>query len=215
MAPMRLDRLYRSNALLLPDGRVMTAWSNPARRINEPRIELFCPPYLYRGERPEISGYPPNISYGQEFKIETKDANDIIAVALMRPTATTHGTNSEQRYVGLEFDRRNSSLLARVPMNRNILPPGYYMLFILKNEDIPSRGKFILISWKTRCALDQKTDYPGWRSRFAFSWSFALHRSNLLYSICRELMIIVNWRATDIQILELENLATGQGKKYI
>ena len=25
MAPMRLDRLYRSNALLLPDGRVMTA----------------------------------------------------------------------------------------------------------------------------------------------------------------------------------------------
>jgi hypothetical protein len=146
MAPMRVERIYRSNALLLPDGRVMTAGSNPGRRINELRIELFCPPYLYRGERPEISEYPPNISYGQEFMIETKDANDIIAVALMRPTATTHGTNSEQRYVGLEFVRENSSLLARVPMNRNILPPGYYLLFILKNADIPSKGKFTLLS---------------------------------------------------------------------
>lgn len=31
MADMKVDRLYHSNAILLPDGRVMTAGSNPER----------------------------------------------------------------------------------------------------------------------------------------------------------------------------------------
>ena len=41
--------------LLLPDGRVMTAGSNPERKMNELRIEIFHPPYLFKGERPQIN----------------------------------------------------------------------------------------------------------------------------------------------------------------
>ena len=147
MAHMKVDRLYHSNALLLPDGRVMTAGSNPERRVNELRIELFCPPYLFRGERPKISTYPSNIFYGQEFEIETNDAKDIKAVALMHPSATTHCVDTEQRYVGLEFNyKSSSSLSAKVPLNKNIAPPRYYMLFIIKEEDIPSIAPFLLLS---------------------------------------------------------------------
>jgi hypothetical protein len=147
MASMKLDRLYHANALLLPDGRVMTAGSNPERRINELRIELYRPPYLFRGSRPEISKSPNSITYGQEFEIQTNDnANHINAIALIRPSVTTHCVNTEQRYVGLEFHIKNSNILsAKTPLNRNILPPGYYMLFIVAKDDIPSIGHFVHI----------------------------------------------------------------------
>ena len=106
MAPMEVDRLYHANALLLPDGRVMTAGSNPDRRMNELRIELFRPPYLFRGKRPMISKYPKRISYNQGFEIETNDANHIKAVALIRQSVTTHCVNTEQRYIELEHTQQ-------------------------------------------------------------------------------------------------------------
>jgi hypothetical protein len=147
MAPMVVDRLYHANALLLPDGRVMTAGSNPDRRMNELRIELFRPPYLFRGKRPMISKYPKSISYNQGFEIETNDANDIKAVALIRQSVTTHCVNTEQRYIELEHTQQNSNTLSvKVPSNKNIIPPGYYMLFIVKENDVPSIAPFVLVS---------------------------------------------------------------------
>jgi Domain of unknown function (DUF1929) len=91
--------------------------------------------------------YPPEISYGQSFEIETgADTNNIKEVVLLRPSITTHCVNTEQRYVGLEFDQTNSNTLSvKVPSNKNILPPGYYMLFVLKHEGVPSIARFVLI----------------------------------------------------------------------
>jgi hypothetical protein len=147
MSPMKVDRLYHAGALLLPDGRVMTAGSNPERRVNELRIELFSPPYLFRGNRPVISKYPPEISYHQEFEIESNDASHIKAVAFIRQSVTTHCVNTEQRYVGLEYKQKNSNtLLIKVFSNRNIIPPGYYMLFVVSEDGIPSIGRFILVT---------------------------------------------------------------------
>jgi hypothetical protein len=147
VAKMQVDRLYHSNALLLPDGRVMTAGSNPQRGINELRIELFCPSYLFRGNRPMIKKCPDTVRYGTNFEIEIFEAADIKSVALIRPSATTHCVNPEQRYVGLEFIQKNSNtILARMPLNRNVLPTGYYMLFILNYEDVPSVAYFILVN---------------------------------------------------------------------
>jgi hypothetical protein len=123
----------------------MTAGSNPERRANELRIELFHPPYLFRGERPKISNFPTTIFYGQEFEIKTEFASYIDAVALMRPSVTTHCVDTDQRYVGLEFvERGPNTISANVPMNKNVAPPGYYMLFIMK-EDIPSVAPFVLL----------------------------------------------------------------------
>lgn len=147
MAQMKVDRLYHSNALLLPDGRVMTAGSNPERGTNELCIEIFRPPYLFRGERPKISKSPIRVSHGQTFEIESDDAKDIRAVALMRPSATTHCVDPEQRCIGLEYDQKNSKTLsATVPLNKNLAPVGYYMLFIIREGDIPSKAPFILVS---------------------------------------------------------------------
>ena len=146
MANMKVDRLYHSNAILLPDGRVMTAGSNPMRTMNELRIEIFNPPYLFKGERPQITNVAENLTYGTPFEIETNQTEDILSVTLIRPTVTTHCVNVDQRYVGLEFDKVSTNILkSSVPMNKNILPPGYYMLFIINSNKVPSVARFVCI----------------------------------------------------------------------
>lgn len=147
MVPMTVDRLYHSNALLLPDARVMVAGSNPHRRVNELRIEIFDPPYLFRGQRPEIIESPSEIRYGHTFEITTDDGYHISDVALLHPSATTHCTDADQRYVGLRFSVKGSRRLQlEPPPNENITPPGYYMLFILKEGGIPSIARFVRLS---------------------------------------------------------------------
>jgi hypothetical protein len=146
MASMSLDRLYHSNALLLPDGRVMMAGSNPSRRVDELRIEIYSPPYLFKGPRPRIESAPSRIGYGERFEVHTPEAEDIDQVALIRLSSTTHCVNSDQRYVGLAFDAGGSDLITtRMPENRNLAPPGYYMLFILR-EGVPSMAHFVHVS---------------------------------------------------------------------
>jgi hypothetical protein len=145
-AKMTVDRLYHSNAILLPDGRVMACGSNPARRTNELRIEIYHPPYLFRTSRPTVTKCPDAIGYDSSFQIGTRSEREIGAVALIRPAATTHCVNTEQRYVGLDFLATNSNTItARVPGNKNLAPPGYYMLFVVNEDGVPSVGEFVLL----------------------------------------------------------------------
>lgn len=150
MAKMTVDRLYHANALLLPDGRVMMAGSNPARKCFEKRIEMYYPPYLFRGERPTITSNPGAIKYGTKFEIETPEVEEIEKVVLIRPSNTTHCLNPEQRYVRLVSEKETKGggtvLSATVPKSNNVAPPGYYMLFILNQKQIPSIAKFVLLS---------------------------------------------------------------------
>ena len=146
MADMKVDRLYHSNAILLPDGRVMTGGSNPKRKVNELRIELYHPPYLFKGKTPQIENVSDKLEYGNSFNIETSEADKIKSIALIRPSVTTHCVNVEQRYVGLEFEQKNNSYLkVDMPSNNNLIPPGYYMLFIVDENDIPSIAKIVQV----------------------------------------------------------------------
>ncbi|HEX6302872.1 MAG TPA: galactose oxidase-like domain-containing protein [Anaerolineales bacterium] len=146
MAPMQLDRLYHSNALLLPDGRVMMAGSNPSRRVDELRIEVYSPPYLFKGPRPQIGAAPSRIGYGERFEIRAPEAEAIDQVVLIRLSSTTHCVNTDQRYVGLAFKAEGpDTISARVPENRNLAPPGYFMLFILR-DGIPSLARFVHVT---------------------------------------------------------------------
>jgi len=147
MAKMQVARLYHSNAILLPDGRVMATGSNPARKCEEKRIEIFSPPYLFRGARPTILNPPKTVDCGGMFDINTPDAANIKSVAFIKASTTTHCLNPEQRYVGLKYDKKNSATLSvEVPSNRNVLPPGYYMLFIVNENDVPCIAPFVRVN---------------------------------------------------------------------
>ena len=144
LAPMKLDRLYHSNALLLPDGRVLVAGSNPSNEF-ELRIEIFHPPYLFLGPRPKIRKAPNTVSYGKGFEIQTPDSEEG-NIVLIHPSSTTHCVDTDGRYVGLNVTRRGQGrLTAEIPDNRNLLPPGYYMLFVVR-DGVPSKARFVRLT---------------------------------------------------------------------
>lgn len=144
VAKATVPRLYHSVALLLPDGRVITAGSNPNRRDNELRLELFHPPYLFKGPRPIIESAPKSLAYGEVIEIHTPQAKNIKWVHLIKPMATTHSMDSEQRLVDLPFKNLGfCKIRASIPNEPNLAPPGWYMLFIVNQSGIPSIAKWI------------------------------------------------------------------------
>jgi hypothetical protein len=142
-APMTVGRQYHSVSLLLADGRVLNVGSQSAI-VREMRMEVYSPPYLFRGPRPKINSSPAATAYGDDFLVESPDSCRIDRVALIRPTSVTHHTNTDQRYLPLRWEREgNCSLRIGAPANAQLAPPGYYLLFILDDCGVPSVGRFI------------------------------------------------------------------------
>lgn len=145
-AVMTTARQYHSVSVLLPDGRVLNTGS-VGGGANLMSMEVYSPPYLSRGPRPRVSAYPTAVSRGGDFTVTSPDACRVRRAVLMRPGAPTHHTDSEQRLLPLEFEREGRcGLRLRVPAEPALLPPGYYMLFVLDDYGVPSVAKFIHVS---------------------------------------------------------------------
>jgi len=146
---MEFPRVYHSNTLLLPDGRVLAVGGNPERKVYEPHIEIYYPPYLFNSsgapaKRPSISSVTPSvISYGSSFSLRSPEANAIRSVVLIRAGAVTHAFDMEQRLVGLNFTPYPGYLTVTAPANGNLAPPGFYLLFAIDSYGVPSVGKFV------------------------------------------------------------------------
>ena len=109
---------------------------------DEPSVEFYSPPYLFRGPRPTISAAPRAIRYGTSFWIATPDAAHIASVALMRPGSVTHAFNEDQLFVPLAFTPGIGGLTIQAPATGNVAPPGYYMIFIVDANGVPSMAPF-------------------------------------------------------------------------
>jgi hypothetical protein len=135
-------RAYHSTALLLPDGRVMSAGDEyNGDGVNVDTAEIYKPPYLFQGARPEIGAAPPEIEVGTAFGVSTPDTN-IRSAALVAPAAVTHGVDMNQRVIGLGVTRRSGCVSITAPP-ANVAPPGPYMLFLLDDKGVPSIAKFV------------------------------------------------------------------------
>jgi hypothetical protein len=147
-------RLYHSNALLLPDARVVSMGSGqPAATglTDDYTAEIFTPPYLFKLDgtpavRPTISSAPDNVGYGASFSVTMSSAVSIAKVTWIRLSTVTHATNMNQRMNYLTFTANGSTLTVTAPANANLAPPGHYMLFILDANGVPSIAKIIRIS---------------------------------------------------------------------
>lgn len=142
MAPQNVQRTYHSTAVLLPDGRVLSTGSNDRGSMQE-TYEIFSPPYLFKGARPAITSVSTTLAYGANLTITTPDAASITRVALIRPGATTHAYDNDQRYVDLTFTIGSGQITATAPASGNYAPPGYYMLVIVNSNGVPSPARFL------------------------------------------------------------------------
>jgi Domain of unknown function (DUF1929)/Glyoxal oxidase N-terminus/Bacterial Ig-like domain (group 2) len=138
-------RAYHSTAVLLPDGRVVSAGSDAGTPLDG-TYEIYSPAYLSNGPRPTITSSPSSITYKQQFTIVTPQAAVIKKVAILRPGSTTHAVHMDDyRYVPLKFTVGSGQITVTAPANANLAPPGYYMLVILNAKGIPSVMPFVQV----------------------------------------------------------------------
>ncbi len=141
VAPLSEPRMYHTAAALLPDGRLVIGGGEVQRTTDQ--VQIYSPPYLFKGPRPTITSAPEQAQYAGSLTVATPDAARISSVALIRPSAVTHGFDSNQRYVPLTFRQAEGGLSADTPINGNVAPPGYYMLVIKDASGVPSVAHWI------------------------------------------------------------------------
>ena len=138
-------RGYHTTALLLPDGRVIMAGGNhdsPTYTENR-NAEIYSPPYLFNGPRPTVTAAPDTAELGHSFFVETPDAASIADVTWIVPGSVTHAQDWTQRANHLEFTVVEGGLAITLPSNPNAAPPGYYMLFLINDNGVPSVAEWI------------------------------------------------------------------------
>lgn len=142
----REDRAYHSSAVLLPDGRVWSAGDDWNRSKFSDTAEIYSPPYLFRGPRPQITSAPKAVRNGESVAIGARGPEPERAV-LVAPGAITHGAEMNARNVEARIVKRGGARVTiQIPENPAVIPPGYYMLFMLTSDGVPSHARFIRVS---------------------------------------------------------------------
>jgi hypothetical protein len=148
LAPHSIQAAYHSTAILLPDATVMLSQDDmdySAQAAFQHKMQVYSPPYLFKGAQPVITAAPAALTYGQSFTVST-DRSGMVSAMLVAPGATTHGNDMHQRAIKLKVQTRTNGLTATVPASSALVPPGHYMLFVLDSAGIPSVAKFVRIT---------------------------------------------------------------------
>lgn len=144
MAEQAGPRAYHSTAVLLPDGRVLSAGQTDGTM--QTTAEIYSPPYLFAGPRPTITTAPTSLTYGgSSFTVTTPEADSIDRIALIRGSTVTHGVNFDQRHLSLAFTPGAAAgeLTVTGPASALEAPPGWYMLFVIDDAGVPSVAKWV------------------------------------------------------------------------
>ena len=142
--------MYHSTAMLLPDGRVVSAGAN-----DNPTAQIFKPPYITsEAPRPIITFANLYMQYGQTYTVQyNQNGGPVVTKAcLIRLASVTHGFDHDQRRVPLSLSNETppGTIEFIAPADGNIAPPGVYMLFILNeyavNKFAPCElAKYVLV----------------------------------------------------------------------
>jgi hypothetical protein len=147
-------RDYHSGGILLPNGSVLTLGGNPLfgnaqdtlpQTFNQ-EIDVYYPPYFFRGTRPAITKAPKLMRLGHSYLIKVTQAADIKHLRLLRPDNPTHVTDVNQRSIAVSFKNVGGGYLRiTIPANDNLVPPGYYMLFGVNDKRLPSNASWVQV----------------------------------------------------------------------
>jgi galactose oxidase len=117
---------------------------------NHYNAQIFKPPYLFDKNggltsRPVIQSATPNAKYGAQITIVVD--SPISGASLIRYGSTTHTVNTDQRRIELELQPAGANTYtAIIPNDPGIALPGYYMLFALGQNGVPSVSKNVQLT---------------------------------------------------------------------
>lgn len=153
-APMTIPRNYHSIALLLTDGRVLAAGSgynsNSVPASTHQDGQVFSPPYLFAPDgspaaRPVVVSGPGEVEAGHRAAVATDVP--VAYFSLVKMSSTTHGLNSDVRYLRPSFTEIGpNEYEVEIHANPNIAPPGYWMLFAVDGNGVPSEAHVVRIT---------------------------------------------------------------------
>jgi hypothetical protein len=141
-APNARYRGYHSASLLLPDGRVLTGGGR-----HDTTVEVFSPPYLFRGPRPAVTDAPARVHPGGTFHVATPDGADVRKVTLLAPGSVTHAFDQHARLLTLPFTpAAGGGLEVTAPASNDAAPAGPYLLFLVNAQGVPSVGRWVQLA---------------------------------------------------------------------
>ena len=115
--------------------------------------EIFTPPYLYNNAglapRPNITSAPASAAYGANISVSLNSSSPISRVTLVKTSAVTHSFNMDQRFIELNYQDITSGVRVNIPTSSNVATPGHYLMHLIDNKGVPSKGHIIKISANT------------------------------------------------------------------
>jgi hypothetical protein len=147
LTPAHFRRNYHSATLLLPNGTLLITggdiWT----------AEIYYPPYLFTkdwdgkiklAERPQIINMPDKFIIRGEIIIESSDTSDIAMISLLSTGSTTHAQASDPKFRSLDFQQVDDKFIKlSIPISKNEIQDGTYLLFLINKMGTPSLGKII------------------------------------------------------------------------
>ena len=118
-----------------------------ANNEKDSSFEIYSPPYLFRGDRPEIEFAPSGVAWGSNFDVTMKGSDEIDSIALIRTgSPSTASTPTSARRAPVQAGRQQAH--GHRAAERHVAPPGYYMLFVNKKSPkgpIPSVAAMVRV----------------------------------------------------------------------
>ena len=71
------------------------------------------------------------------------DSTAVSRMTLARFGAVTHDFGNDQRFQDVAFTQDGANLTVTMPASADYAPPGFYMLFALDAQGVPSQAKII------------------------------------------------------------------------
>lgn len=157
-------RGYHNVGILVPDGRVFVGGGRPYL-VQDAPVERthgrFYSPYylgiLPPSDRPQIVGIPkdPVMHWDTDYAVDYKNGS-ITGASLVAIGSMTHATDFNARFIELEVRGGGGDARGQItlhgPASGRIAPPGYYMLFLLRNVrgvNVPSVAQIIRVDGAT------------------------------------------------------------------
>ncbi len=170
MATMDRQRQYHSVAALLPDGRIWSAGTS-YNANQEQNGQFYSPPYLFKHDgsgqlaaRPTATGAPSVVKWGETFSVATDDPANIASASLIRLAATTHQLNAGQAFVPLSVTPNGGRVQMTTP-GGNVAPAGYYMVFLVDRNGVPSVAPIVRIKPDDETAIPPRVTQSSQLSR--------------------------------------------------